>query len=257
MVVLGMLMAAGTLTVTAPAASAAPAGCTTVNGGNFAESLCTEGTGQHRVVMVQRHFLYPDVPDLRCEGPWMPVGLTSQIDCASEQVIALTVQTLEEPLIFPVPTDMMTPVPANTNSPRIRIPKPAGLATPVPVDCFRQKFESLIVRVSDNKPAYVFVVNVRYCVNRTANFAIITNFEGDSRLVGAKLEQIVSLKNEPATTTPAVGQIAVQIALQDRIEFRACQDPNTQAFCQTYIHTFTGSVSALTTTGRFTFDPVA
>ena len=253
MVLLSMLMTAGTLTVTASAASAAPTGCTTVNGGNFAESLCTDGIGQHRVVMVQRHFFFPDVPDIRCEGPWMPVGLTSQIDCGFQDVIALTVQTRDDPIIVPGSPDMMTRIPPSIISPRIRVPKPSGMATPVPVDCFRQKFEDLIVRVSDHKPAYVFVVNVVFCVNRVANFAALGSFEGDFRVVGARLPQIVSLQNELGTTRPAG---AGQIALEDRVRVRFCLDPSTLSGCQSFVHNFFGSVSSLATTGSFEFNPI-
>ncbi|RSM81947.1 hypothetical protein DMH04_26745 [Kibdelosporangium aridum] len=250
---LSIVMIAGTLAVTASVASAAPTACTTVNGGNFAESLCMDGTGQHRVVMVQRHFLYPDVPDLRCEGPWVSVGLTSQIDCGFQQVLAVTVQTMEDRIVVPGVPDMMARIPPTTISPRIRIPKPAGLATPVPVDCFRQKFEDLIVRTSDNRPAYAFVVNVMFCVNRVANFAVVTSFDGDARVVGQRIPEIVSLQNASGTTRPAPGG---QIALADQIKVEACRDPSTRTGCQSFVHNFSGTVSAPSTTGNFEFNAV-
>ncbi|MFI0482769.1 hypothetical protein [Actinomadura sp. 9N215] len=77
---------------TASSASATPTDCTTVNGGNFAESRCTGGTGEHRVVMVQQHF-NPAVGLIACEGPWVPVGSVSRTLCASQQVISVSVQT--------------------------------------------------------------------------------------------------------------------------------------------------------------------
>jgi hypothetical protein len=252
MVLLSMLVTSGTLAVTASAASATPAECTTVNGGNFAESFCTDGIGQHRVVMVQRHFLYPDVPDLHCVGPWMPVGLTSQIDCASEQVIALTVQTREDPIFVPGQPDMMVPVPVNTNPPRIRVPKPPGMATPVPVTCFRQKFEELIVRVSDNKPVYVFIVGVTTCANQAANFAAV-EILGIAQPIGPLIPQIVLLREGPATAKPPLG---VEIALAASVTVRFCVDPSTQSGCQTFAHNFTGTANALRTVGDYTFDPI-
>ena len=104
---LSALMTVGTLVVTASSASAEPTGCTTVNGGNFAESRCTDGTGEHRVVMVQRHFLHPQVPDIRCEGPWVPVGSVSRTACGFHQVISLTVETRGgTPAGAPLPLDV-------------------------------------------------------------------------------------------------------------------------------------------------------
>ncbi|WUH99111.1 hypothetical protein OHR68_37310 [Spirillospora sp. NBC_00431] len=84
--------ATAALVGTASSASATPTDCTTVNGGNFAESRCTGGTGEHRVIMLQRHF-DPAVGLIACEGPWVPVGSVSRTLCASQQVISVTVQT--------------------------------------------------------------------------------------------------------------------------------------------------------------------
>ncbi|TDB87174.1 hypothetical protein E1264_15400 [Actinomadura sp. KC216] len=87
-----VLATATALVGTATSASATPTDCTTVNGGNFAESRCTGGTGEHRVVMVQRHF-NPAVGLIACEGPWVPVGSVSRTLCANQTVISVSVQT--------------------------------------------------------------------------------------------------------------------------------------------------------------------
>jgi hypothetical protein len=104
-VLLSALMTSGTLVVTASGASADPTGCTATNGGNFAESRCTGGTGEHRVVMVQRHF-DPTVGDIRCEGPWVPVGSVSRTACGFQQVISVTVETRAAPAVGPLPADV-------------------------------------------------------------------------------------------------------------------------------------------------------
>ena len=89
---LAVLATSAALVGTASSASANPTNCTTVNGGNFAESRCTEGTGDHRVVMRQQHF-NPEVGTIACEGPWVPAGTVSRAACGYQQVISVTVET--------------------------------------------------------------------------------------------------------------------------------------------------------------------
>ncbi|MEV6242840.1 S8 family peptidase [Lentzea sp. NPDC051838] len=75
-----------------PPPAPGPGNCTVSNNGNSASSLCTTGVGQHRVVMVQRHF-DPAVGLIACEGPWVGVGEISFTRCASHQVISVRVET--------------------------------------------------------------------------------------------------------------------------------------------------------------------
>ncbi|MFI0366276.1 hypothetical protein ACH35V_00270 [Actinomadura sp. 1N219] len=87
-----VLATATALVGTASSASAAPTGCSVVNGGNFAESTCTGGTGEHRAIMRQQHF-NPAVGVIACEGPWVPVGAVSRAPCSSHPVISVAVET--------------------------------------------------------------------------------------------------------------------------------------------------------------------
>nr|WP_042196119.1 hypothetical protein [Kibdelosporangium sp. MJ126-NF4]CEL22415.1 hypothetical protein [Kibdelosporangium sp. MJ126-NF4]CTQ89270.1 hypothetical protein [Kibdelosporangium sp. MJ126-NF4] len=89
---LSLMATSAVLVGTASTASADPTNCTTVNGGNFAESRCTDGTGEHRVVMRQQHF-DPAVGLIVCEGPWVMAGVVSRTPCAYHSVISVTVQT--------------------------------------------------------------------------------------------------------------------------------------------------------------------
>src|SRR4051794_2848940 len=68
---LTMLAASVAVVTTESAAQAMPSSCTTVNGGTYAESLCTSGVGEHRVIMTQQHFM-PGAGLIVCEGPWTP-----------------------------------------------------------------------------------------------------------------------------------------------------------------------------------------
>jgi hypothetical protein len=76
----------------ASSASAAPTNCTITYGSNWAQSLCTGGTGQHRINMHQRHFL-PEVGLIACQGPWANVGQVSYTPCANHTIVAVFITT--------------------------------------------------------------------------------------------------------------------------------------------------------------------
>ncbi|MFE6668698.1 hypothetical protein ACFVFH_34690 [Streptomyces sp. NPDC057697] len=67
---------AGMLLATAPAAQAAPGDCTVSSGSSSLSSVCTSGTGQHRVHAVLNP-LDPRLPQRIILGNWAPVGQTS------------------------------------------------------------------------------------------------------------------------------------------------------------------------------------
>lgn len=90
MVSLGALVLTGTLLGTPSPASASPTNCTITNGSNWAQSLCTGGTGEHRIVMIQRHFL-PEVGLIPCLGEWAPVGSVSYTRCANHTIVSIRV----------------------------------------------------------------------------------------------------------------------------------------------------------------------
>ncbi len=75
-----------------PPPAPGPGNCTISNTSNSASSLCTTGSGQHRVVMVQRHF-DPSVGLIACEGPWVAVGQTSSTRCTNYQIVSVRVET--------------------------------------------------------------------------------------------------------------------------------------------------------------------
>lgn len=66
---------AGMLLATAPAAQAVPGDCT-ISSGSSLTSLCTSGTGQHRIHAVLNP-LDPRLPQRIVLGNWAPVGQTS------------------------------------------------------------------------------------------------------------------------------------------------------------------------------------
>lgn len=67
--------AAGMMLAAAPAAQAAPGNCTISSGSNLS-SLCTSGTGQHRIHAVLNP-LDPRLPQRIILGNWAPVGQAS------------------------------------------------------------------------------------------------------------------------------------------------------------------------------------
>ncbi len=79
-------MTVATVAGTAAVASAAPTNCTVTYGSNWAQSLCTGGTGEHRVHMLQQHFM-PGVGPIICVGPWAPVGAVSSTPCGYHTIV--------------------------------------------------------------------------------------------------------------------------------------------------------------------------
>lgn len=86
MVSLSAVVTAGMLAGTATGASATPSNCSVTYGSNWAQSLCTGGTGYHRVHMQQQHFM-PGVGPIICVGPWAPVGSVSHTGCAYHTIV--------------------------------------------------------------------------------------------------------------------------------------------------------------------------
>lgn len=89
---LSLLMTVGTVAATASAASAAPTDCTVTYGANWAQSICTGGTGEHQVNMLQRHFM-PGVGYIACPGNWAAVGQVSYASCANHTIVNVWVDT--------------------------------------------------------------------------------------------------------------------------------------------------------------------
>ncbi|MEU8700387.1 hypothetical protein AB0C61_22510 [Streptomyces sp. NPDC048680] len=67
--------AAGIMLAAAPAAQAAPGNCT-ISSGSSLSSLCTSGSGQHRIHAVLNP-LDPRLPQRVILGNWAPVGQAS------------------------------------------------------------------------------------------------------------------------------------------------------------------------------------
>ena len=91
-ITLSALLTAGTLIGTASGASAVPTNCTVTYGSNWAQSLCTGGTGEHRVSMLQQHFM-PGAGAIICQGNWAPVGSASYTGCAYHTIVNVWVDT--------------------------------------------------------------------------------------------------------------------------------------------------------------------
>jgi hypothetical protein len=89
---LSVIITAGALVGTVSSAAAAPTGCTVTYGSNWAQSQCTGGTGEHRVHMVQQHFM-PGAGGIVCVGPWAPAGVVSYTQCANHTIVSVFVST--------------------------------------------------------------------------------------------------------------------------------------------------------------------
>ncbi|GAA1636583.1 hypothetical protein ACFQY4_19420 [Catellatospora bangladeshensis] len=89
---LSVLTAVGSVVATGSAASAAPTGCTVTYGSNWAQSICTGGTGEHQVNMLQKHFM-PGVGYIACPGNWAAVGQVSYAACANHTIVDVWVNT--------------------------------------------------------------------------------------------------------------------------------------------------------------------
>ena len=76
---------------TASPAVAAPADCSYGVSGYTAASLCVSGTGEHRVKVLQRHYMYGD--PILLEGPWKPVGETSTVNLTAHRTERVWIET--------------------------------------------------------------------------------------------------------------------------------------------------------------------
>jgi hypothetical protein len=127
-----------------------PSSCTTVNGGTYAQSVCTSGLGEHRVIMTQQHFM-PGAGLIVCEGPWAPVGSVSHTNCAPHTVISVRVETRE-----PGPPSMGgQPMPPPTDPP----PPSGGLDCRIVGNAMQTYIEPFHMR------AMWFGFNMEYCYN--------------------------------------------------------------------------------------------
>ncbi|GGS64124.1 hypothetical protein GCM10010156_23990 [Planobispora rosea] len=86
------LAATALVTGTATAASAAPTDCSHQVSGLQASSYCATGTGEHRIRVLQRHFL-PEVGLIPIIGPWQPAGTASVTGITPHQIVSIWVET--------------------------------------------------------------------------------------------------------------------------------------------------------------------
>lgn len=84
----------GSVLAAAPGASAAPTGCTYQlnQAERWATSYCASGTGEHRIHVLQRHFL-PEVGLIPIVGPWVPAGQTSYTGITAHTTVSVWVDT--------------------------------------------------------------------------------------------------------------------------------------------------------------------
>ena len=83
------VVTAGTVLGLAPDALATPSDCSIIFNDNprTVSSLCTSGTGEHRIHMILKHF-DPSVGTIPVEGPWAPVGSLSTTGYPPHQIIS-------------------------------------------------------------------------------------------------------------------------------------------------------------------------
>jgi hypothetical protein len=88
------MLVAALVAGTASSAQAAPTNCSTqVNTQQrWATSFCSSGTGEHRVRVLQRHFL-PEVGLIPIEGPWVPAGSVSYTNISAHTLVNVWVET--------------------------------------------------------------------------------------------------------------------------------------------------------------------
>ncbi|MFC4112201.1 hypothetical protein [Nonomuraea zeae] len=88
------LLTATALVAAAPGALAAPTDCgyQLDTQQRWASSLCTTGTGEHRIRVLQKHFL-PEVGLIPIEGPWQPAGTVSFTNITPHTTISVWVET--------------------------------------------------------------------------------------------------------------------------------------------------------------------
>ncbi|MBG0829245.1 hypothetical protein HS041_15865 [Planomonospora sp. ID67723] len=80
------------VTATAPGASAAPTDCSYQVSGRQASSYCATGAGEHRIRVLQRHFL-PEIGLIPIIGPWQPAGTASVTGITPHQIVDIWVET--------------------------------------------------------------------------------------------------------------------------------------------------------------------
>lgn len=89
---LAVLTSAASVFGVASSASAVPTNCTLTYGSNWAQSICTGGTGQHQANMLQQHFM-PGVGMIACPGNWAAVGQVSYAPCAYHTIVNVWINT--------------------------------------------------------------------------------------------------------------------------------------------------------------------
>jgi hypothetical protein len=157
---LTMLASAFVVVGTESVAQAMPVNCTTVNGGTYAESLCTSGVGEHRVIMTQQHF-QPGAGPIVCQGPWAPVGSVSHTNCAPHTVISVRVETRE-------PSG--DPGMGGTPEPPPTLPPPSGPG----LDC-RVVGNAMQTYIEPfHMKAMWFAFNLEYCYNGARDLVRVT-----------------------------------------------------------------------------------
>jgi hypothetical protein len=85
--------AAAAMVLVAQPAAAIPTDCTIFGGSTPTtkfNSLCTGGTGEHRIRVVVQHF-NPAIGRIVCEGPWVSVGAVSSTGCPPHTLIEQSV----------------------------------------------------------------------------------------------------------------------------------------------------------------------
>ncbi|MFC6083427.1 hypothetical protein [Sphaerisporangium aureirubrum] len=88
------LLTAGLVAATGPGAAAVPTGCGVQYSAveRWATSYCASGTGEHRVRVLQRHFL-PEVGLIPIIGPWQPAGTVSYTGISPHTIVNVWVET--------------------------------------------------------------------------------------------------------------------------------------------------------------------
>ncbi|MFC4585164.1 hypothetical protein [Sphaerisporangium corydalis] len=88
-----VLATAGLVAATASGASAAPTGCSYQlnTQERWATSYCSAGTGEHRIYVLEKHFL-AEVGYIPVFGPWVPAGTVSSTGIPPHQIIDIRVE---------------------------------------------------------------------------------------------------------------------------------------------------------------------
>lgn len=83
----GLLLATATVVGSGTAAHAAPQGCSTSQTLQSASSICTSGTGEHRVAVWALNQITGATGGQTFFGPWVPAGVTSSVTVPGPFVI--------------------------------------------------------------------------------------------------------------------------------------------------------------------------